>query len=89
MKVELMLCATLALPLAVRAELPPPPEEAAKKQEAAQKKARDENSARAALTRAQNRVAERYHAAHTPPVQKPARSEEAEPIPESEASIEE
>jgi hypothetical protein len=83
MKVKWMLFAVLALPWAAHAQLPPPtPEEASMKQEAAQKKARDENSAKAALMRTQNRVAERYYAAHTPPVKKPVNPEDVEPIPE-------
>lgn len=73
-----------------QAQLPPPsPEEAAKKQEAAQKKEREENSAKAALTRAQNRVVERYHAARRATHRKTGQDENAEPIPQSEASIEE
>jgi len=85
-----MLVAALALPWAAHAQLPTPtPEEAAKKQETAQKKAHDENTAKAALTRAQNRVAERYHATHTPPSKKLVNPEDVEPILELEASIEE
>jgi hypothetical protein len=90
MKMRSMLVAALSLPWLAQAQLPPPsPEEAAKKQEAMQKKARDENTAKAALKRAQNRVAERYHAAHTPPAKRPVNLEDVEPIPELEASIEE
>jgi hypothetical protein len=85
MKVKWMLFAVLALPWAAHARLPPPTsEEVSRKQEAAQKKARDENSAKAALTCTQNRVAERYHAAHTPPAKKPVKPEDVEPVPESD-----
>ena len=74
----------------VHAQLPPPtPEEAARKQEAAKKKARDENTAKSALTRAQNRVAERYRAAHAPAARQPVRHEAGETVPESEAPLEE
>jgi len=90
MKAKLMLFAALALPAIAQAQLPSPtPGEAAKKQATAEKKAKDEAAAKESLGRAQNRVAVRYHAAHTLPVKKPAKTEEAEPMPESEATIEE
>ncbi|HEY3327986.1 MAG TPA: formate dehydrogenase [Novimethylophilus sp.] len=53
-----MLCSVEAL-----AKLPPPtPEEAAKKQIAAEKKVKDEDAAKEALAKAQDRVAQRYRA---------------------------
>lgn len=92
MKLKTMLLIGLALSWswAAYAQLPPPtPEQAAKKQAATEKKANDEAAGKAALARAQNRVVQRYHALHTPVAKKPAKPEEAEPIPESDAKIEE
>lgn len=57
--VYFMLAAMLSLP--AYAKLPmPTPEEAARKQAAAEKKAKDEEAAKEALGRAQDRVAQRY-----------------------------
>lgn len=75
---------------AAYAQLPPPtPEQAARKQATTEKKANDEAAGKAALARAQNRVAQRYHAIHTPVARKPAKPVDAEPIPESDAKTEE
>lgn len=58
-----MLSAALLAPAAVLAKLPAPtPEEAQKKAAAAEKKAADDEAAKAALAKAQDRVASRYRA---------------------------
>lgn len=60
-----MLATVLATPALAAAQLPPPTaEEAAKKAEAAEKKAAGDESAKAALAKAQDRVASRYRASH-------------------------
>jgi hypothetical protein len=92
MKLKTMLLIGLALSWSwtALAQLPPPtPEEAAKKQATMEKKANDEAAGKAALERAQNRVVQRHHAVHAPIARKPAKPEEAEPIPEADAKAEE
>lgn len=60
-----MLAAVLLSPAAALAKLPEPTlEEAQKKAAAAEKKALDEDAAKAALAKAQDRVASRYRATH-------------------------
>ena len=60
-----MLATMLAMPMIVLAQLPPPnEEEAAKKAEAATKKTASEDAAKAALGKAQDRVAKRYYLQH-------------------------
>lgn len=60
-----LLAAVLLSPAAVLAKLPEPtPEEAQKKAAAAEKKALGEDAAKAALAKAQDRVASRYRATH-------------------------
>lgn len=57
--------ALLVAPVAAPAQLPPPTEEeAAKIAEAAAKKAASEDAAKAALGKAQDRVAKRYYIKH-------------------------
>lgn len=68
-----MLCLLIAMASAVAwAKLPPPtPEEAAKKQAATEKKAKDEDAAKEALAKVQDKVVQRYRATHKnapPPV---------------------
>lgn len=59
----LLLAVTALCSLSAQARLPDPlPEELAKKQAAADKKARDEEAAKQALQKAQDRVASRYKA---------------------------
>lgn len=65
MKRLLILLAALAVGHAAWAKLPEPtPEEAAKKQAAAEKKAQDEEAAKVALGKAQDKVAVKYRATH-------------------------
>ena len=60
-----MFATLLAVPMIALAQLPPPnEEEAAKKAEAAAKKTAGEEAAKAALGKAQDRVAQRYYLKH-------------------------
>lgn len=64
-RLTMLTACALLWPLLAGARLPDPtPEDRARQQAAAEKKARDEDAAKAALARAQERVVRRYRATH-------------------------